>query len=77
MISTKELQAGVQLPKLNIKTLLRQKPSAGGSALLVRVTRTTSALLTWTGTRTAAPRALAMGSPRACVYNLYPVPRRR
>ena len=71
MISTKELQAGVQLPKLNIKTLLRQKPPSGGSALLVRVARTTSAVLTRTGARTTtATRTLAMGSSRACACNL-------
>ena len=70
MISTKELQAGVQLPKLNIKTLLRQKPSTGGSAPPIRVTVATFALLTRTGTRALAARALALGLPRACACNL-------
>ena len=70
MISTKGLQAGAQLQKLNIKTLLRQQPSSGGSALLIRVTDTTFALLTRTGARATATRAIALGLRRACVYNL-------
>ena len=71
MTSIKELQVGVQLPKLNIKTLLRQKPPHGGGALLGRVTMTTTfALLTRRGARTGGTLILAMGLRRACVYDL-------
>ena len=70
MISTKELQAGMQLPKLGIEILLRQQPSAGGSALLVRVTGASFAVLARTGARSLAPLTLAMGLRHACVYDL-------
>ena len=70
MISIKELQAGVQLPQLSIKILLRQQPSTGGSALRFRVTVSTFAMFTRTGARAITPRDVALGLRRACVYNL-------
>ena len=70
MTSIKGLRAGVQLPKLSIEILLRQQPPTGGSALLIRVTRTTFAMSTRTGTRTSTTLAVAMGLRHACVYDL-------
>ena len=70
MISIKELLAGVRLPQLGTKILLRQKPSGGGSALLSRVANTTFALLTRMGARAIATRAIVLGLRRACVYDL-------
>ena len=69
-IFIKEWVLGPHHPQLSTVTLLRQQASAGGSALLIRVARTASAVFTRAGTRTTKARTVALGSPRACVYDL-------
>ena len=70
MISTKELQAGMQLPKLSIEILIRQHAPTGGCALLLRVTVSAFALLTRAGPSALPTRTVAMGLRRACACNL-------
>ena len=75
MISIKELQAGVQLPQLGIKTLLRQQAPYGGRAPLMRIVSVTLALspLVVVVKRAIACVTIALGLRPACACDLAPL----